>query len=134
MSIEIKKHSWEILIPASLFVIFISFLACSKEETTIGLQGFEMCFTRDGGNVSRNLNAPQPWTIKFRDSTTGAAWLSVNQSSGTGRDTLIDLMFTAEVNNSEQNRRITVVINIGGNEYAYPVIQDGTLIRSCISQ
>ena len=133
MNNGIKKHIKEILILIPFFAIFISFIACGKDDSKIGLQGFEICYTTDGGNVTRKLNAPQPWSVSFKDSSTSANWVSVNQSSGTGRDTLIDLMFTAEVNNSEQNRRITVVITIGGVVYNYPIIQDGTLIKSCIN-
>ncbi len=133
MNNEIKKHIKEIIFLIPFFAIFISFMACGKDEVKIGLQGFEICYTTEGGNVSRKLNAPEPWSITFKDSSTSANWVYVNQSSGTGRDSLIDLMFTAEVNNSEQNRRITVVITIGGVVHNYPIVQDGTLIKSCIN-
>ena len=105
------------------FVILLS--DCNREKKNIGLQGFQRCFSPEGGNVSQEFYAPEDWSVSYDNNSKIASWLSISPSSGSGSDELINLQLTATVNNDMQSRQQIFYITIGGTKYTYSVTQDG---------
>ena len=109
----------------------LAFSGCDGGDSGVepGLQTANFCFVSNGGNVSNQLSASAgDWQIRIPGD---APWLSVSPASGAASSSLINLVFTATVNNNANIREQQVDVVIGGKTYTYIASQDGLEQQAC---
>jgi hypothetical protein len=106
------------------------FCGCNDSDShpEPGLQNANLCFVANGGNVSNQLAAADNWRI---DIPAEASWLTVTPSSGSGKSGLINIVFTATVNNNADIREQQVDVVVGDKKSTYIASQDGLEQQSC---